>query len=173
MMEDVTKECCKDKILSYFEGKPSKLTKWFFSHLLIREQNNAINENGLIYFYFWKYTWTWIFFSWNSNDDENFIRSRLGRTTINYHSTSSYHVPFHNMLKWIILAQNLLYNYVKWHLYIWLEPFEFIIIIIICILVACIFWNLFIFCLLEKLDMVFLFFGRTLMTFLFIFICTV
>ncbi len=30
----------------------------------------------------------------------------------------SYHVPSHNMLKWIILIQNLLYNYLEWHIYI-------------------------------------------------------
>ncbi len=38
----------------------------------------------------------------------------------------SYHVPAHNMLKWIILTQNLLYNYLNWHLCIttsWISYF--------------------------------------------------
>jgi len=52
--------------------------------------------------------------------------------TISFHSISSYHVPFHNMLKWIILIQNLLYNNVKWHLYIWLQPFGFLIFLYSC-----------------------------------------
>ncbi len=63
----------------------------------------------------------------------------------------SYHVLSHNMLKWIILTRSLLYNYLNWHLYIktcymvatsWISCF-FIKI------VACIFWNLFIFFRLE------------------------
>jgi hypothetical protein len=45
------------------------------------------------------------------SDDKIFIGDGLGRMTIGSHSNLSYHVSSHNMLKWIILIQNLLYNY--------------------------------------------------------------
>jgi len=51
--------------------------------------------------------WWWIF-----------IRNGLGTMRIGFHSISSYHVPSHNMVKWIILNQNMLYNYLGWHIYI-------------------------------------------------------
>jgi hypothetical protein len=51
--------------------------------------------------------WWWIF-----------IGNGLGRTRISFHSISSYHVLSHNMLEWIILNQNMLYNYLGWHIYI-------------------------------------------------------
>jgi hypothetical protein len=52
------------------------------------------------------------------NLEWTFIANGLGRTRIGFHSILSYHVPSHNMLKWIILNQNLLYNYLEWHIYI-------------------------------------------------------
>jgi len=32
--------------------------------------------------------------------------------------------PSHNMLKWIILNQNLFYNYLEWHIYINIENYD-------------------------------------------------
>jgi hypothetical protein len=56
-------------------------------------------------------SWWWIF-----------IGNGLGRMRIGFHSISSYHVLSHNMLKWIILNQNMLYNYLEWHIYITTFP---------------------------------------------------
>jgi len=134
MVENVPKECCKDKILSFFEGKLSKLTNDFFRSphsyldcivLWCSIQDKIVFEGTttrVSNFLFLKVHMNFdFFFNWN------FIGASLDRTTIDYHSTLSYHVPFHYMLKWIILTQNLLYNCIKWRLYIWLEPFEFFI----------------------------------------------
>ncbi len=56
-----------------------------------------------IFFVLLKFQWWWIF-----------IGDGLGRMTIGSHSIFSYHVPFHNMLKWITrmitLYNNLLYG---------------------------------------------------------------
>jgi hypothetical protein len=64
----------------------------------IRKQGIEAKDKSL---FWWKvmgindlFQWRWIF-----------IGDGLGRMTIGSHNILSYHVPFHNMLKWIILIQ--------------------------------------------------------------------
>jgi hypothetical protein len=67
------------------EGIEAKINHWLWW--------KAMSMNDL-------FQWWWIF-----------IGDGLGRMTMGSHSILSYHVPSHNMLKWIILIQNMLYNY--------------------------------------------------------------
>jgi hypothetical protein len=89
--------------------------------------------------------WRWIF-----------IEDGLGTTRISSHSISSYHVSSHNMLKWIILTQNLFYGCNLLDFFVFKKK----------LLHA--FFEIFFFSIYCKLVMFFL---TTLMAFLFIFTC--
>jgi hypothetical protein len=79
---------------------------WFYKMKIFQKQELVWTHIKYIYCSD-KFQWRWIL-----------IKDGLSRAKIGSHSIFSYHVPSHNMLKWIILNQNLLYNYLEWHIYI-------------------------------------------------------